>query len=693
MLNELYKLSMALQHHDLLVSTTHPNISTVGKGDCIIFELDSEGVPQNLRLLKKDKSINLWKHSKGNHNNFPAIRIQKPFLSISESKKIDESVWNKAKLSEKTELLKTLDFTSVNPHCSEILLSEWSRQELASVMATDQPELAALRSLISVFPNESTKDYFLGQLLKLLKDKIADSDETLINYFKELLVGKLDPKTGRYKVGCMTYYDVYEKMKYKNLVFSEVTRSALITLLNQEQREDSPKYPSPLSGEITSGIGQKYPNPNIPLLGQTYLYSKKSDIPCLTRYFLTGANAFQAGKDEISKINDALAFLTAESRKNKTWRAISDSNRDKPNLLLAYLADDPANDALLAQILGDPSDSDDVEEYQILNEKSFENLCEQVLKELKKAINKKKESKVCLILLESLDPGRKQVVYESAFTVEQLCQNLTLWNEASKNHPPIKIDLQCPGPNDICKLFKLNYTRSGTINSTKIGDVSLHDIYSLYMPVTSNERNPWLIDHFLWTMNQKSFYLMSDVGSKQSRSRIYDKSMASQLKNASLFISLYSILLYFKGIRKEIYMNEAPFNIGQLLKLSDLLHREYTIQVRNNGDRSAPLPPQLMGNELLSVACENPNEALDRLTKRIRIYQAWAFTTVGETSRYPRWILKRLEEVCRKIAMNELPETFTNAQTAQVLLGYLADIPKEKQNENEMENEEETTNE
>lgn len=90
MLNELYELSLALQHHNLLDSTTHPDISMVGKGDCLLFELDSNGVPRNVRLLKKGDMPTLWKHSKGNHNNFPAIRIQKPFLSISESKKIDD---------------------------------------------------------------------------------------------------------------------------------------------------------------------------------------------------------------------------------------------------------------------------------------------------------------------------------------------------------------------------------------------------------------------------------------------------------------------------------------------------------------------------------------------------------------------------------------------------------------------------
>lgn len=686
MLNELYELSLALQHHNLLDSTTHPDISMVGKGDCLLFELDSNGIPRNVRLLKKGDMPVLWKHSKGNHNNFPAIRIQKPFLSISESKKIDDVLWNKFENSKKIELLKSLDFTSINPQCSEIKISEWSLNALKPVIESKQPEVAALKQLINVFPKDNQKDKFITLIIQLMIDKMPICDSELLDYFKELLVGKLDVKTGRYKVGCMTYYDVYERMNYKNLVLSKKTCSALIKILNNDHSvNEREELKSPLSGQLTSGIGQKYPNPNLPLIGQTYLYSKKLDLPCLSRYSMIGANAYQAGKDEINKINDAIAFLTAESRKNRTWRAVSDSNREKPNLLLAYLTDDPNNDALLASILGDPSDFEDMEDFKLENLSIYESLCKQVMNELDP--QKNKDSKICLILLESLDPGRKQVVYESAFTVERLCENLSTWIEASENYPTIIIDSQIPGPNELCKLFKMSYTRSGNANSIKQSDMSLHEIYSLYMPVDQKDRNSELIDQFMQLAFQKGFYLFSDIGSKYVTNNVFTKQMMPHVKNASLFISLFAILLHFKGIRKEIYMYDVPFNIGQLLKLSDMLHKEYTIYVRNGGNKSAPLPSQLMGNELLSIACENPNEALVRLKDRIRIYQAWAFTSVGETSRLAKWILNRFEEISRKIGY-DIPDTFTTAQAAQVLLGYLADIPNEKQKENK-ENKEE----
>ena len=129
-------------------------------------------------------------------------------------------------------------------------------------------------------------------------------------------------------------------------------------------------------------------------------------------------------------------------------------------------------------------------------------------------------------------------------------------------------------------------------------------------------------------------------------------------------------------------MLDAPFNVGQFLKLADMLHKEYCIQVRNRNGRNkqASLPAQLMGNEMLAIASENPVEGLNRLRDRMRIYLAWAENATGENVGLAKWILARFEEVSMKIATaeEELPQQFSPAQQAQVLLGYLAAIPYEK---------------
>lgn len=701
MLNELYELSKSLEHYGLLQSVTHPNVNSVGKCDCLLIELDREGIPKEFRLLQKKETEKLWKHSKGNHNSFPAIRVQKPLLAASESEKIDHEAWQKAKTSEKIACLAMLDYNDINPECTDIKLSDWSLMEFSKLISLQNPKLTALQQLISIFPDTTRCIDFNKMFAKLLLEKIKfSSNNNELDFIKKILVGSYDKKSKKYISGCMTYYDVYETADFANLVISPVTRQALINLLNCENENTNiPKNQfivSSLSGNQCVPLGDKYPNPNIPLLGLTYLYSKKSDIPCLTRYELSSVDAFQTGKNEVKAMNDAIAFLTAEERKNKSWKAMGDSNRDKANLLLAYLPDDPQNDACLAQILGDPSDYETENDLREETESLFDSLCRQVFGNMEEVVHKNPNSVINLILLETLDPGRKQVVYENTLTAEQLRSNLTLWSEASKNYGNIAIRIwnkknidehrpTCPGPNDICKLLKINYMRSGSSKPMKQSTVSLHDIYRLYMPSKTDICDSVFLNDIMRRVIEKTSQMLGDVGQQLTLEYALKSTNEAHTlaKRAALSVSLISILLWRLGVGKEKYMIEAPFNVGQFLQLSDMLHKEYCVQVRNSGDKRAPLPTQLMGNEVLAITSENPIEGLNRLRERMKIYLAWANTATGEGVGLAKWILSRFGEVSDKIAHGDLPEQFSAAEQAQVLLGYLASIPYDKKNDEE----------
>jgi len=687
MLNELYELAVALDHHSLLKSATHPNIGTVGKAMCMLIELDRNGTPRTIRILQEDETSRLWKHNKGNHNSFPAIRIQKPLLSVDESKKIDDKKWKKAKLPQKILLLNSLCFDKLNEATSSPCISDWSMNELTPVLSNDTDELAALRQLINCFPKSKDAKQFCEKLALFLKNYILTcDDERMIDFVQKLLVGTWNEKLKKHDSGCLTYYDVYETNDFHNKVISSETAQALISLLNQThiaETQESVALCGALSGRPQDGAVTKYPNPKLPPLGLTYLYSKSSDIPCLTRYRMSDARAFQAGKTEVAMISDALAFLTDKSRKGKSWKAMANSNRDdKQNLLLAYLTDDPQNDALLAQILADRTDKGE-------SEAAFDALCQQVLGSIKNVADKNSRSKINLIMLEFLDTGRKQIVYSSSFSTQQFCDNLLAWSEAAKNCPPISFRVKekaeireytpiCPGPHKICQLLKMYYTRSGSAKPLKQSAVSLHEIYRLYMPQSDLEFSDVnLLSNIMRITVGKVQRLLSDVG-QQAIVQYVLSDTDNQIKNVCMSISLISILLWRLGARKENYMLDVSFNVGQFLKLADMLHKEYNVQVRNGGDKKKPLPMQLMGNEMLAIASENPIEALNRLRERMKIYLAWADTTTGESLGLAKWILARLSEVSAKIAANKLPETFTAAEQAQVLLGYLAAIPYEK---------------
>lgn len=704
MINELYELSKSLEQHRLLQSSTHRDISNVAKVNCVVFELGNDGMPCGMRYLQEQQTAALWKHSNGNHKSFPAIRLQHPLLALDQSEKVNDVEWDKAKIIDKIRMITRLDCSSINPYCSEVKISEWTIQQLQPVIYSDVPELAALKKLVYLFPRDDSREAFLKQTAELVKNQVTLCQQSdMLNFFKEVLIGVKNSKTGKAVSKCMIYFDFPPSDDFNNLVASNETQQALIKILNTYKTYEDVKREivSPFSGTKVEALGNKYPNPNIPLLGITYLYSKKSDTPCLTRYNMSGVDAFQTGKLEISAISDALAFLIEKSRENKTWGAMRDSNKEKPDLLLAYLPDDPQNNAYLAKLFGNASDYEELEEFRDTVEPIYDALCQQVLGAMKHILQKNRHVKVNLLLLETLDPGRKQVVYESSFTVEKLRENMFEWGNASKNIPPIvfkyldKKELKkvlpiCLGPMEICQLLKISYTHSGSSKLMKQSEVSLHKIYSLYMPPVNSDRSVELLNYFLERSVQKSLLLLGDIGCQMTLEYpcSFTKKTQTHIDNAAKFVTLLSILLYFKDIRKETYMSNTAFNIGQFLKLSDMLHKEYCIQVRNSGNKNAALPSQLMGNELLAIAAESPIEGLNRLRERMKIYLAWANTVTGENSKRAKSILEQFEDVSLKIAEHELPERFDAAEQAQVLLGYLATISYEKKSMNNLQKEE-----
>ena len=694
MLNELHELSQALDHVGLLKNTTHPNISPVVKETSLLIEIDQKGAPRDLRFLSSEETSRLWRHSKGNHHSFPAIRVQEPLLDQNESSKLEAIEWNKLALTKKRDFLAKLDFSALNPACTKIRISDWSLGELT--FATTPPtELAALEQLLRVFPREQDALPFVGLLAKMIAKKLETTNhEAELAAIKKLLVGEVDARRGKYVASCMTYYDVYEADQFSNLVISPVTRQALVSELNaQEQRNKDEKnlIQSPLSGRWQEAISDKYPNPNLPILGLTYLYSKKADTPCLTRYKRSGVEAYQIGRQEANDMNNALAFLTSKERENKTWRRVSDCNGEKPNLLLVYLAEDPANDALLAQIMSDPLSYEEEEDRLEDLESVYVALCGQVLGSTEGLLRKNPKSEVSLLVFESLDPGRKQVLYERSLPLYQVENNLMIWQEAANNYPPIKtrfsdqdnLKLEAPGPNELIRLLKLSYFGLGRVKFGKQSSATLPEVYELYMPQADLTQAdfPFVLGFLEKTLTATG-RLLGDLGYliRTNFAALTRNEEKAVLKGASTAISVISILLWHLEIRKENYMHSSPFNLGQLLSLADGLHKQYCFVVRNKRDKAKGYPPRFIGGEILPIALEDPVEGLNRLDERMRIYIDWAKTT---NDGQVLGLLDLIGEASYKIAGDPFPKSFGPEDRAQVFLGYLATVPSAKQNETE----------
>ena len=168
----------------------------------------------------------------------------------------------------------------------------------------------------------------------------------------------------------------------------------------------------------------------------------------------------------------------------------------------------------------------------------------------------------------------------------------------------------------------------------------------------------------------------------------------SQLLGIGQATTLFALLLYQMGIRKETYMQNFPYLYGQLLKTSDELHVLYCRVVRND-----EIPPQLAGSSCYTAAAEAPVRTLAQLGQRMAPYLNWArsyqYKSVqakGCESWRAMWLLGVYEKIVAALSSVWTPAIhFTDEEKAQLFMGYLARLPKTAKTPdgNEIKNDEE----
>lgn len=143
--------------------------------------------------------------------------------------------------------------------------------------------------------------------------------------------------------------------------------------------------------------------------------------------------------------------------------------------------------------------------------------------------------------------------------------------------------------------------------------------------------------------------------------------------------TLYGLLLYKKGIRKEDYMHEDVFYLGRFFAVVDDLHIQYSLDVRDED-----IPLRLIGNDHVSLALQNPLEAFVSLGRRLEHpYVSWAKRV--KTNTIPRRVakkcLKDLAELSGRLTETRIPNEIDDAGKAKLILGYLSYGVKEKETE------------
>jgi len=681
MINELFHLHKSLERCGLKPPDLHPSVKSPKRQEGFVVGIAANGQVATVERCKPDRMASLWMIMPDNQNRFPVIPLKAPIFKVAlaaeEVSDLHEQDAQKRcvalqRICEKAELA----YTSKRLKKLSSRIRDFPLRLKPDFQNTPR-SLEAFRELIERLATHAlSADTFLNQLtftaIKCCHSGRLEVDA--IDLVESLLIGKWNEKAQAFKsIDIPIVFDVDDYHKFEERVAAPQLKSVISEQLLAAMIDSPEEGVCSLTGEMTPLEKDKFPNPNLPVLGPTYIMSMNKDARCHHRYGAIGPQVFAAGKRLTRELQNALVYITSKEREGKTWRPIPNHRKEnkgeKRDLLIVYLEERPDAAIALADLFAEASQNS-------MEQAVFEETVATVCSALEGEPGIQKNSLLRILVLTNVDPGRKQVVLSGAFSVEAVRKGVEEWQKSSKNHPPISLPMpgkkgekavlgesSCPSPAAVMRLFQHQWIRGGT-GATDIVGCRLSDVYELF--VNGHRNVEPRLHHLLRLALQRTAPLLVGIGGALC-TRQWKPFRNDAPRVALVTVSLMSILLYKLGYRKEVYMKEIAFNVGRLLALADTLHKEYCRHVRN-----AETPAQLIGNALMSTALENPERVLVRLSERIPIYQAWGNKVQGKEFGLVKWTLGQMGEVCNTLSEYPIPGRIDDAAKAQMLLGYLA---------------------
>jgi len=696
MINELQMLSQALEKNRISVPVKHPWVKGVKKGEALLVNITREGVVDSLEYCSPKQVKTFWNIENGNHASFPKINV--------------DPLWGSAL---QTELLKTIAKADTKQNwkrwCRELnkLLEsnpvlccketpkktvDWKRDkwrrlykfshEIVLPHLSDDNE--GLSELIHCFDSfetfaEETIDRLFIQIARILVDDLKNGRLDCFKLAQYLLVGKPEGKQ-QPQVAL-----IFNHSNQKHLVADTDEAQALSKGLSF-LGGGGETHRCPLTGELTEEAVVKFPSPNLPMLGNTFLMAMNKDAKCHTRYGKIGAGVFPVSSGAASRLDNVLRYITSDDLRFKTWMSVASGTwegnpkKEKRDLLVCYAENIPAlQNEELAFLMGGDSDS---------SEQWFESISSLVCNVLRKNKVAETSSKIRVFVIRKISKGQFQVVLNDFCSSTELFGAVESWRQAASNYPPYalyvpkktgekakKVPPPIPFPADLLRLLQYQWIREGT-ESSKLDGCSLLSAYDLFFERGGRTRT--VAHQTLRMILQRMMPLLVGIGRAgiSTDFAVLNEYSVATKRLVLQAVSFIGIVLFKLGYKKEKYMKDAGYNIGRLLSLADCLHKEYCRHVR-----SGEIPNQLLGNAHLQIALDNPVRGLARLSARIAVYTAWVTRVHGEDYKLAGWAKKQMGKVSELLSEESIPGSTDDVLKSHILLGYLAHAESKHEND------------
>ncbi|WP_019850202.1 hypothetical protein [Desulfitobacterium sp. PCE1] len=685
MLNELYSLSTAMKSKGISTKEWHREYKSLpkvtAKAPCIRIWLAQDGSICGLESISTELSQSLRKYG-NNQGTFPAFNIV-PLYRITEKEQLTE-------LEQIEKGTIPPDFDKIKSWCvddnwKESIVKKVDRslqnipQTLLGLMGNqEQLEgmlVSKLIQLASGFSNEPDKS-FKSALEKCVFAKLQKQED--IGILLTMLFHKGNPQkdhnddTGSISV----VLDLFDWQQYGYPVTSQhmtewlndmLLKSSLLSASKQSESVERDAFGIPF-------IHPNEPMPSVKLSGfEVTLRSMFNGQPCQYRYEQIDDGSYPIAMENRSLAKKSLEWAADLEREGVTWRKI-----DKNEIVFAYPSKLSETSPKFASIFG-PSQAGSSAQA----EARFENIAKDFIRTLRGLPPKENPEFIQIFTIRKLDKARSKVIFTRNCSPDQLIQAAEDWEAGCWNTPETDLgERETPFPLQVARIVNNVWKQNGEL-AQGITAVERMKYYQ-GMELLLNLMQESMIDNYLHVVLTHSSGLASYIGNwvhggSNCKNKTEEKTL-DKLKNETvLLLSVLGLLLYKRGERKEKYMENMAYLVGQLLKISDELHTLYCKVVRG-GD----VPPQLAGSVLFAAASEMPYQAIAQLSLRMNPYITWAkqyrfknISTKNEESWRARWYLGLYEDAANKLKTTVTDSTrFNDFERAQLFIGYLASFPK-----------------
>jgi hypothetical protein len=414
------------------------------------------------------------------------------------------------------------------------------------------------------------------------------------------------------------------------------------------------------------------PMPSVKLPGfDVILRSMFHGQPCQQRYRELDDASYHIAKENRIATKQALEWMSSSEQEGVTWK-----RADKDEFVFIFAS--RLTPLRYASLLGPPTGKE-TEHAQI----RFEN-CVQDFSRVFSGLPPKEQPKHMRIFsIRKMDRARSKVVFTRDLSPEWLNKMAEDWQFGCYNIPKITFtEPIIPFPLEVARIINTVWKRDGkqaAAGKNVVKRIQYYQGMELLLDLPSKEK----MQYFIHVLLSGAEGLISFTGNRchgsVGVSSYYEKYISE-------ILAMLGLLLYKSGNRKEDYMQDMAFLVGQLLKASDDLHTFYC-KVERKGD----VPPQLAGNSMLATASETPHKALAQLCLRMNPYISWAkrYCTLkeeknGVANGLVGWYFYLFENISSNLAKTLIePTRFNDFDKAQLFLGYLAAFPKREKPENE----------